>query len=194
MNEPGQRARWDANERLRDRSTPSLADVQRRAMDFVTTEAGFAQVFTLSAGGFPVGRTMGAFLRPDWTVWLIQRRVHRRIDQWRINPRTEVVWVGQHAPDSVNDRPHVFDFGLLVPRVVFLRGMARVMDDAWTLSGYRGIHRGLVGAGHTHAPDRDDEQVRRELIGVCIDPVQVRAEGFAEGAQSVTWRAERAIT
>lgn len=181
--------RVDANERDRpDAPAKSLDRVQREVMRFLTEEAGFAQVFTVNRDGFPVGRTMGAPVAPDWSVELIQRNTHRRLGQLRRNPRVEIVWCGQPAPDSVNDRPHVFDFGLLVPRVVFLRGLAEFMDDDWTVEHYRALSEQHRARGHTRAPNRDAGQVRHDLVGIRVQAIQVRVEGFGAGAQSYTWQ------
>ncbi|HEY9389482.1 MAG TPA: hypothetical protein VIR27_06875 [Mycobacteriales bacterium] len=181
----------DGNERDgRGVPTKPLDQVQREVLDFLRTEAGFAQVVTINRAGFPVGRTMGAPVNDDWSVDLIQRRVHRRLDQLAVNPRLEIIWTGPPAPDSVNDRPHVYDFGLLVPRVVFLRGIAEFRDDAWTVRRYQRQTRIHLDQGQTAAPTRTAEEVARDLVGVHVRPVQVRAEGFGAGAQSYTWSVE----
>lgn len=178
----------DGNERGgRDTPTKPLDQVQREVLDFLRTEAGFAQVVTVNRAGFPVGRTMGAPVNDDWSVDLIQRRVHRRLDQLRARPQLEITWVGPPAPDSVNDRPHVYDFGLLVPRVVFLRGLAEFRDDAWTVERYQRQTRINTERGFTHAPPRTAEEVARDLVGLHVSPVRIRAEGFGAGAQSYTW-------
>jgi hypothetical protein len=180
--------RRDANQREPEGgSAPPLAQVEADVLAFLRAEAGFAQVFTVNASGYPVGRTMGVLLGDDWSVDLVQRRVHRRLGHLLRNPRVEVVWVGSPAPGSTNDHPHVFDFGLLVPRCVFLRGDAQVMDDDWTLERYRREDAELRSRGLTKAPERTDDEVRAELVGVHIRPVQVRAEGFGRGAESFTW-------
>lgn len=180
--------RVDRNERDgRGAAARPLGQVQRQVLDFLRTEAGFAQVVTVTRAGFPVGRTMGAPVNDDWSVDLIQRRVHRRLGQLRANPRLEITWVGPPAPDSVNDRPHVYDFGLLVPRVVFLRGIAEFRDDAWTVERYQRQTRINTGRGFTQAPARDAEEVARDLVGIHVRPVRVRAEGFGAGATSYTW-------
>ncbi|MCS7002087.1 MAG: hypothetical protein NZ518_04480 [Dehalococcoidia bacterium] len=169
-------------------ATPkTLAEIQARVMQWLQTEAGFAQVVTINRAGFPVGRTMGAPINPDWSVDLIQRRVHKRIGQLRRNPKLEIIWSGPPAPDNVNDRPHVYDFGLNAPRVVFLRGIAEFMDDATLIARYQrqtAIHR---AKGQTRAPLRDPANIVAELIGVHVRPLQVRAEGFGDGAESFTW-------
>jgi hypothetical protein len=180
--------RVEANEVGGSEEPPrSLADVQQAVLAFLQREAGFAQVYTINREGFPVGRTMVAPVNDDWSVDLVQRRVHRRLDQLRRDPHVEVTWVGAPAPGSTNDHPHVYDWGLLVPRVVFLRGIAELMDDEWTVERYQ--HQTAVQRekGLTKAPVRDAENVRTELIGVRVHPVQVRAEGFGAGPQSFTW-------
>src|SRR5699024_4712897 len=88
-----------------------LATARAAGYAFVHGEAGCAQVTTIDADGFPVSRTMTAFLEPDWSVSLVQRAGHRRLAQWRRDPRTLVSWVGPPAPDASNERPHVFDIG-----------------------------------------------------------------------------------
>ena len=178
----------DANERA-GRSAPelSLPAVQQRVLRFLREEAGFAQVVTVNAAGFPVGRTMGAPIADDWSVTLIQRNVHKRIGQLRRNPRLEIIWTGPPAPDSINDRPHVYDFGLAIPRVVFLRGLAEPLDPEETLAWFRRQTALHLARGQTKAPAFSDEQVRRELVGLHVRPLRVRAEGFGLGAQSFTW-------
>lgn len=189
MRTPTPEVRVERNERPREGVAPRPLDqVQADVMAFLTSEAGFAQVVTVNRDGFPVGRTMVAPVNPDWSVDLVQRRVHRRLGQVRRNPRMEIVWVGTPAADSVNDRPHVYDFGLAIPRAVFVRGLAEVMDDDWTLACFRRQTAVQRAKGLTKAPDRSDDNVRDELVGIRVRPLQVRAEGFGVGAQSVTWR------
>ena len=132
--------------------------VAREAMRFLREEAGFAQLITVTAEGFPVARTVGAQVNDDWSVDLVQRKVHRRLAQLRHNPRLELVWVGSPAPGSSNDRPAVFDFGLLVPRVVLLRGIAEQMDGDRTVACYQRA----VGAAASPGPDRGTGTQRRE--------------------------------
>jgi pyridoxamine 5'-phosphate oxidase-like protein len=178
----------DANERAgRGAPEPSLPEVRQRVLRFLREEAGFAQVVTVNAAGFPVGRTMGAPIADDWSVTLIQRNVHKRIGQLRRNPRLEIIWTAPPAPDSVTDRPHVYDFGLAIPRVVFLRGLAEFLDPDETLARFRRQTALHLARGQTKAPEFSDEQVRRELVGFHVRPLQVRAEGIGVGAQSFTW-------
>ncbi len=165
----------------------SIDQIKREVMDFLRDEAGFAQVVTINSTEYPVARTMGAPVNDDWSVDLIQRNVHKRIGQLRRNPRAEIIWTGAPSKHSVNDRPHVYDFGLDVPRVVFLRGTAEFMDDSWTIERFQrqtGINR---PGGYTKAPERTPENVTSELIGIRIKPIQIRAEGFGAGAESFTW-------
>ncbi len=178
----------EANERHREGAEVpdprSLADRVRR---FVQTEAGFAQVYTINRDGYPVGRTMVAVLNDDWSVDLVQRRQHRRIGQIRRNPRMEVVWVGPPAAGSVNDRPHVYDVGLAIPQVVFLRGRGVFMNEEELLETYTRQTAIQRGRGLTRAPLRSADNVRTELVGIRVRPEQVRAEGFGVGAASFTW-------
>ncbi len=162
-------------------------------LDWVQHEAGFAQLVTVNRSGFPVGRTLGAPVNEDWSVDLVQRGVHRRVAQLRRDPHVELIWVGTPAPGSRNDHPAVFDYGRLVPRVVFLRARAELMPTSWTVARYgeqtavlraRGV--GLV------APSRSPAQAAEDLVGVRLHPIRVRAEGFGEGAASLTWTMEEA--
>jgi Pyridoxamine 5'-phosphate oxidase len=168
---------------------PDPPGPQRAVLDFLREEARFAQVYTVTADGFPVGRTMGAPINDDWTVDLVQRRVHRRLAQLARNPRLEIVWTGSPLPSSRNDSPPVFDYGWLIPRVVFLRGLAAPMSEDEILAAYRRIRAGQVARGQTAAPYRSPENVRAELAGIHVRPVRVRAEGFGAGAQFFTWTA-----
>jgi hypothetical protein len=165
----------------------------RAAAAFVRTEAGFAQVATIDARGFPVVRTMTAFLADGWAVDLVQRRGHRRIGQWRRDARTSVTWVGTPAAGATNERPHVFDLGLLPPRVVSIRGLADVMPPEWTVRRYDDELARQRERGLTRAPVRSPEQVVDELVGVRIRPVRVRLEGFGTGAESFTFDIEEEL-
>lgn len=158
------------------------------AQRFVLEEAGFAQLTTIDVDGYPVTRTMTVFLQEDWSVATVQRRLHRRIEQWQQRPNTEVIWVGTPRSSATNERPHVFDLNLLPPRVVAVRGDAQVMDTDWTEQIYRRAITAQRAAGHDRAPLRSPEQVAAELVGVLIRPVRVRLEGFGEGAQSFLFR------
>jgi hypothetical protein len=157
------------------------------AQAFVREEAGFAQVTTLDRHGYPVARTATAFLEPDWSVTLVQRRTHARLAQLRRDPRVLVAWVGDPAPGATNERPHVFDLGRLPPRAVFVRGTARFMPEQWTVDRYQQNVTRQRAQGFTRAPLRTPEQVVADLVGVRVEPYRVRLEGFGEGAQSFDW-------
>jgi hypothetical protein len=171
------------------RSGLVLDEVKR----FLREEAHFAQLFTVGATGYPVGRSIGAPINDNWSVDLVQRRVHRRLRHIARNPRVELVWVGSPRPGSRNDRPAVFDYGWPVPRAVYLRGLAQPMTDEQTLAAYRRLRAPLLAAGLTRAPDRSPADVRENLAGVHVKPVRLRAEGFGEGAESFTWLAEALV-
>jgi hypothetical protein len=164
------------------------AEAIARAEAFVRTEAGFAQVTTLDAHGYPVSRSMTAFLADGFAVHLVQRRVHRRLAQLAADPRLLVTWVGPPAPDATNDRPHVFDLGRLPARAVMVRGTAEVMADEWTWTVYAQHRADHLDRGQDRAPARDPEQVAADLVGLRVQPYRVRLEGFADGAQSYDWR------
>jgi hypothetical protein len=171
-------------------SQPPLADLQRQVLTWLHTEAGFAQVYTVNQAGYPLGLTMAAPVDDEFTVWLVQRKVHKRIDRWRRNPKTEVVWMGAPAPGSRNDSPHTYDLNLAIPRGVFIRGDAEFLDDATLVERFQqqtALHR---SRGWTKAPERTVENIVSELVGVRIRPLQVRVEGFGDGAASFTWKPE----
>lgn len=161
---------------------PAAAAAAARA--FVLEEAGFAQLTSLDRDGFPVARTMTAFLDPDWSVALVQRRSHARLAQLRRDPHVLVSWIGDPAPGASNERPHVFDIGRLPPRAVFVRGTASFMPDEWTVERYLRAVTAQRAQGCTRAPLRTPEQVVTDLVGVHVQPHRLRLEGFGDGAQS----------
>jgi hypothetical protein len=158
-----------------------------RAQSFVQTEAAFAQVTTIAADGYPVVRTMTAFLEQDWSVSLVQRRLHSRIRQWGKDSRTLVSWLGSPAPGASNESPHVFDINALPPRLVSVRGDVEFMPDDWTVARYEEHVREQRSRGYVRAPHRTAEEVVRDLVGVSLRPRRVRVEGFTDGARSFTW-------
>ena len=173
--------------------TRAPADVVARAESFVRTEAGFAQVTTLDAYGYPVSRSATAFLADRFAVDLVQRRVHRRLEQIATNPRLLVTWVGSPALGATNERPHVFDIGRLPDRAVLVRGTAEVMDDGWTWEVYARHRAEQLAGGHVRAPARDRDQAVADLVGIRVHPYRVRLEGFGDGAQSFDWRCGRPL-
>ncbi|WNV76179.1 hypothetical protein [Geodermatophilus sp. DSM 44513] len=168
-------------------SDPQLDAARAAALRFVAEEAGFAQVTTIDRYGFPVARTMTAFLNEDWSVDLVQRRTHARLAQLRRDPRTLVAWIGGPAPGAANEHPHVFDIGRLPPRGVFVRGTAVFTSAAETVACYSRHVSAQRAQGFTRAPLRDADQVVADLVGVHLEPRRVRLEGFGEGARSFDW-------
>lgn len=160
---------------------------EQSAMTFVQGEAGFAQVTTIDRGGYPVARSMTAFLADDWSVNLVQRASHARIAQWRRNPRTLVTWVGEPSATIRNDAPHVFDLGTLPDRLVSIRGDAEFMPAEWTREVFRAHSNAHRAAGNTRAPLRSDDGVDENLLGVRIRPFRVRLEGFGRDPTPTTW-------
>ena len=161
-----------------------LTAIGQAARDFVQREAGFAQVVTFDRAGEPVGRTTSAFLADDWTVEMVQRSVHRRNGQLERDPRILVTWTGAPSPDSVNDSPWTFDLGLTIPRVVFVRGTAQLLDADETWEVYDRHTRRLRAAGHVKAPQRDRTEIVETMRGVRVIPNRIRVEGFGDGAQA----------
>jgi hypothetical protein len=166
---------------------PPLAALQQTVLTWLHHEAGFAQVFSINKAGYPVGRTMAAPVDDNFTVWLVQRKVHKRLQHWKRNPHSEVIWVGTPAPDSRNDTPHVYDCNLLVPRAVFIRGDAEFVDDALLIDMFQRQTALNLARGWTKAPLRTPQNVVAELVGVRIRALQVRVEGFGVGAASFQW-------
>jgi hypothetical protein len=165
----------------------TTGDERTRALRFVQDEAGFAQLVTFGATGDPIGRTTSAFLNDDWSVDMVQRRSHRRIEQLKRDGRVLVLWSGAPAADSVNDSPWTFDLGLTIPRVVFVRGVARALDAEETWAVYRRHSERLRAAGNTKAPQRDRGDIEQSFAGTRIEPRRIRLEGFGRGAESFTW-------
>ena len=185
---PKSKLQFDENERERSHRKPlTIDEVTTVALQFVRSEGGFAQVFTINRDGYPVGRTMGAPINDDWTVDLIQREVQRRIAHLRRNPRIEIVWTGSPSGRSTNDRPHVYDFGRQAPRVVFLRGTAEFMDEETTWKRFEALTAKHIAVGQDLAPARTREDVDANLVGILVRPIRIRAEGFGAGAESYTW-------
>ncbi len=169
---------------------PELSEIQREVFNWLRDEAGFAQVVSINRDGFPVGRSTVAPIADDWSVELVQRVVHKRLNQWRRNPKTEVIWSGPPKRGNRNLAPHVYDLWVQAPRVVFLRGLAEFMSDDELVESYErqtGINR---AEGRVLAPLRDRERILAELVGVRIRPLQVRAEGFGDGPAAYTWKLE----
>lgn len=164
------------------------AGVLARAEAFVRDEAGFAVVTTLDAQGYPVSRSMTAFLAEGFAVDLVQRRSHRRLEQLRRDPRLLIAWLGSPAPGATNERPHVFDLGRLPARAVMVRGQAQFMSEAWTWDTYARARSEHLARGNDRAPARDRGQVASDLIGIRMHPYRVRLEGFGDGAVSFDWR------
>ncbi len=160
------------------------------ALSFVRTEARFAQVTTIGRRGLPVGRTMSAFLTDDWSVELIQRRTHHRVAQLLHDPRVLVTWVGPAAEGASNEHPHVFDLGLLVPRVIFVQGNVEHLSAQQTWDSYAAHSAGLRAAGNYRAPDRAPENVAKELVGFRVHPRRVRLEGFGVAAETFDWNCQ----
>jgi hypothetical protein len=167
---------------------PPLDGLKQAVLAWLHNEAGFAQVFSINKAGYPVGRTMAAPVDDDFTVWLVQRNVHKRLQHWKRNPRSEVVWVGTPAADSRNDSPHVYDCNLRVPRAVFIRGDAEFVDDARLIEMFQRQTAKHLARGWNKAPLRTPENIVAELVGVRIRPLQVRVEGFGLGAASFQWQ------
>lgn len=164
-----------------------LNDARALARSFVLEEAGFAQLTTLDRFGYPVARSVTAFLGADWSVVLVQRGTHARMAQLRRDPRVLMCWVGDPALSASNERPHVFDIGRLPPRAVMVRGTARFMAADWTQGQYRRHVDQQRAEGHCAAPLRDAAQVAKDLVGIIVVPYRVRLEGFGVGAQSFDW-------
>lgn len=162
----------------------TLACAQQAARLFVAEEAGFAQVYSIDRAGCPVGRSMTAFLNEDWSVDLVQRRLHARLAQWRHDPHACASWVGSPAPGATNEHPHVFDIDTLPPRAVFIRGEVRFLDADETERIYRREIEVQRAHGNTRAPLRDAAGVERDLTGIRLIPYRVRLEGFGVEAQS----------
>lgn len=162
-------------------------DVRARALAFVRTEAGFAQLVSFDSAGNPVARTTSAFLNDDFSVDLVQRGSHRRIDQLRRDDRVLALWSAAPAADSVNDSPWTFDLGLTVPRVVFVRGNAGLLRPEETWQVYRDHTARLRAAGHTKAPQRDRADIDANFAGLRVEPRRIRLEGFGNGAEAFSW-------
>ena len=153
-----------ANNQLADTPQLPFEELKARVLHWLQHEAGFAQVYSINKAGYPVGRTMAAPVDEDFTISLVQRKVHKRVLHWQRNPRSEVLWVGTPAPGSRNDSPHVYDCNLLVPRAVFVRGDAEFVDAATLVEMFQTQTAKHLARGWTKAPLRTPDNVLAELV------------------------------
>lgn len=154
-----------------DRTPEEFAALTTRIRDWVIHEAGFAQFYTVNKDGFPTGRSMGATLAPDWSVDTVQGNNSRyaRGRQVQRHPQVEILWLDYRNHQG------------MVPRAVFLRGIAETYSGDRLIATYRAIRARLGGnTGSGHGEDRTDESVLENLIGIHVTPVRIRAEGFGD--------------
>lgn len=158
---------------MAEKSRP-VADVQQDVLAWIEAEPRFAQVYTVNKDGYPTGRTMGARLRPDWTVELVQgRQGFDRVEQARRHPQMEILWVDNHSTQ-------------VVPKCVFVRGDAQLYEGDELLAEY--ATRYEANARRGRAGERwSDERVLEELIGIRVQARRVRVEGFGERSEVFIW-------
>ena len=82
----------------------ALARATLLAQAFVRHEAGFAQLTTIDGRGYPVTRTMTAFLLNGWEVATVQRRAHRRNGRIRTPVSSAATWEGVRSGARVCPR------------------------------------------------------------------------------------------
>lgn len=163
------------------------SQIQAAVRTFLDEGPRFAQLITVDSRGAPVTRTVGAEVGADWTVELVARRGHARLRQLAANPWMQLVFVSPARRLEPVARPAVIDYGLPVPAVVALTGWAEPLNAQQTLAAYQRQRAAADLRGNTRAPQRTDEQVRTELTGTRMHVITIRAEGFGEDAESLTW-------
>ena len=132
-----------------------------RARAFVRDEAGFAQVTTIDGHGYPVCRSMTAFLLDGWSVDLCSVAATGGSASCAANPRRWSPGSARRPRGRTNERPHVFDLGRLPPRAVSVRGTRELMDDDWTEAVYARHAGDSALEDSTRAPLRDAVRGRR---------------------------------
>jgi hypothetical protein len=156
-------------------SNPS-EELKQQIREFVDT-IPMAQVWTINSGGFPVGRSVGATLRDGWNINLIQAKDNGRVSQVRLHPEMTLEW---------NDGGRTTG-KLTTPRVIFLRGRGTLFDGDALVEAYNWrVETMKRRTGSVHH-QLSEEEVRARLIGVRVEPLLVRAEGFGEGAEVFQW-------
>ncbi len=71
---------------------------------------------------------------------------------------------------------------------MFLRGDAGLLDEATTVDLFERQIALYRSRGWTKAPLSDRANIAVELVRVRIRPIQIRVEGFGDGAASFTWK------
>ena len=152
-----------------------------------------AQMVTINRAGMPVGRTLGADLKQDYSVDLLTFPHFWRVKHLRRNPQMLLIWVEGKQP------------GYIYPRAVFARGSAQILegDPIVELYGER-VAKGdelphIVRPDMTFKEPRilEPEEVRQRMCVIRFSIDEIRAEGFSAGEgplerrellKAVTWR------
>lgn len=165
----------------------TVIDVRRAVRALLDQGPRFAQLVTVDGSGAPVTRTVGAEVGPDWTVELLTRREHARLKQLAANPLMQLLFVAEPLTTEPPAHPAVIDYGLPVPRLVALSGVAEPMDADATRRSYRRQSEAALARGCHRAPHRTPDQVDADLVGLRVRVHRVRAEGFGGERLAETW-------
>jgi len=126
----------------------TIEEVSAQALAWARSQTRPQHLFTVQHG-FPTGASVAARPRDDWTVDVSVPAADAAMQAVAANPRVEISWI-----DASHDAPKSE-----IPTIVFLRGMARVLDD----------------------PAKQGSRTIR------VQPTRIRTEGFGKGLQLYAW-------
>jgi len=155
-----------------------------------------AQMITIDRHGMPIGRTLGADLKPDYTVDLLTFPHFGRVKHLRRRPQSLLIWVEGKQP------------GCVYPRAVFVRGTAAIFEGNPVVEAYAARVAQGRELPHLVRPDMTFEEprvleaaeIRERMCLIRFTADEIRAEGFSAGSDplerrellhAVTWRPAR---
>ncbi|MCS7002738.1 MAG: hypothetical protein NZ518_07815 [Dehalococcoidia bacterium] len=150
---------------------PTVEEMKTIALEFCQVPR-FAQMITYDKNGYPVGRTLGARLAPDWTVEIGSYRQFHRWKQVKRNPKMMLIWSQSPEPGS----------SVRWPRVIFAKGDGRVLEGDELRAYYeeRVRTRGPVEGMST-------EEAMEKIVYIIFKAREFRAEGFGANGGEVTF-------
>lgn len=152
---------------------PTVEDAKAMALEFCK-HPRFAQMITFNSKGEPRGRTLGAVLRPDWTVEITSFNQFARASQLERNPNMMLIWNdGALASGHESGK---------VPQVAFAIGKADVLRGERFMDWYRQRPGGPI-RGMT------PEQAAEAMSLILFKADQLRLEGFAAPGTTLDFEA-----